>query len=102
MADWLYILRPLREGMLSDGPTDTESAVLLAHLEHMQRIMEDGSLVLAGRTQYADMRTMGIVIIRAQDEEAARALMESDPPVAAGVMSAELHPYAVAFMGSGS
>ena len=32
----------------------------------------------------------------AADEPAARSVMESDPAVVAGVMTAELHPYAIA------
>ncbi|MEZ5338046.1 MAG: YciI family protein [bacterium] len=99
MKEWLYILRPLREAMLTEGPSPGELQVLSAHGAHLQQLLEQGSLVLAGRTQYDDMRTMGLVVLRAADEESARSLMESDPPVAAGVMSAELHPYHVAFLG---
>ncbi|MCB1216984.1 hypothetical protein KDL44_06305 [bacterium] len=99
MKEWLYILRPLREAMLSEGPSPEEMQVLSAHGAHLQQLLEQGRLVLAGRTQYDDMRTMGLVVLRAEDEDAARRLMESDPPVLAGVMSAELHPYHVAFLG---
>ncbi len=98
MKDWLYILRPVREAMLSEGPDEREMQVLQQHVAHMQRLLQEGTLVLAGRTQYDDMRTMGLVIFRAADEDAARQLMESDPPVAQGVMTGELHPYQVAFM----
>ena len=98
MKDWLYILRPLRAAMLSDGPNEDELQIMQAHVQHMQQLLADGTLVLAGRTQYDDMRTMGLVIFRAEDEASARQLMASDPPVSAGIMSAELHPYAVAFL----
>ncbi|MCB1221736.1 MAG: hypothetical protein H7A35_08680 [Planctomycetales bacterium] len=99
MKEWLYILRPLREAMLTEGPTEDELRVLGEHVAHLTRLRDEGTLVLAGRTQYDDMRTIGLVVLRAPDEEAAQALMESDPPVANGVMSAELHPYIVAFLG---
>lgn len=99
MKDWLYILRPIREEMLTNGPDEREAAVLMEHVRHLERLQQVGTLVLAGRTQYDDMRTMGLVVFRAEDEDSARLLMESDPPVAAGVMSAELHPYKVAFLG---
>ena len=99
MKEWLYILRPTREQMLIEGPDDREAAALLEHVRHLERLQQAGTLVLAGRTQYDDMRTMGLVIFRVEDEASAQRLMESDPPVAAGVMSAELHPYKVAFLG---
>ena len=41
-------------------------------------------------------KTFGIAIFEAKDEAAARAFMESDPAVVAGLMTAELHPFAVA------
>jgi uncharacterized protein YciI len=97
MPEWLYVLRPLRAGMLSEGPDEREAAALSAHVEYMRELSESGVLILAGRTQYEDMRTMGLVILRAENEQAARAVMEADPPVLAGIMSAELHPYMVAF-----
>jgi uncharacterized protein YciI len=40
-------------------------------------------------------KTFGIAIFEANDEAAARKFMEADPAVAAGVMTAELHPFAV-------
>ena len=43
-----------------------------------------------------DEGTFGITIFEAPDEAGARAVMQTDPAVAAGVMSATLYPYAVA------
>jgi hypothetical protein len=40
-------------------------------------------------------KTFGIAILRA-DEDAARKFMQEDPVVAGGLMTAELHPFAVA------
>lgn len=97
MREWLYILRPVRAAMLSEGPNEPEALALTAHVEHMRHLTEAGVVILAGRTQYDDMRTMGLVILRAENEEAALRLMEADPPVLAGIMTAELHPYMVAF-----
>lgn len=51
-----------------------------------------------GRTQNNDESTIGIAIFEAVDESAARTLMQNDPAVAEGVMTAELFPYQVALM----
>ena len=65
MKEWLYILRPLREAMLTEGPTEDELRVLGEHVAHLTRLRDEGTLVLAGRTQYDDMRTIGLVVLRA-------------------------------------
>jgi uncharacterized protein YciI len=41
-------------------------------------------------------QTFGLVIFEAASEEAAQAFMRADPAVAAGVMTASLHPYSIA------
>ena len=52
-------------------------------------------MTLGGRTQEAE-GTFGITIFEADDEPAARDIMNSDPAVAAGVFVATLHPYRIA------
>ena len=55
-----------------------------------------GRVILAGRTTEPGDKTFGLVIFEAADDAAAQQFMESDPAVVAGVMTATLHPYAVA------
>ena len=40
---------------------------------------------------------MGLAVFLAEDEAAARALMQSDPAILEGVMRGELFPYKIAF-----
>jgi uncharacterized protein YciI len=80
--------------MVADA-TDEENAVIEEHFGYLQALKAAGILILAGRTQ-VDEGTFGITIFEAPDEITARAVMETDPAVAAGVMSATLYPYAVA------
>jgi uncharacterized protein YciI len=60
---FIYVLRPTRIAMLTDGPSE---------------------------------RTFGIVIYKAADESAARALADADPAVRDGIMSAEVFPFRIA------
>jgi uncharacterized protein YciI len=55
-------------------------------------------MILMGRTQNNDESTFGIAIFEAEDESAARRLMENDPAVVGGVMQATLYPYKIALM----
>ena len=100
MPEFLYTVRPSRIEMLTDGPTSEEAHVLEAHARYVSGLASDGVVELAGRTQTADASTFGIVIFRAEDEHAARSIMEGDPAVEHGVMISELFPYRVAFRAS--
>jgi uncharacterized protein len=40
----------------------------------------------------------GIIVFEAQDEVAARAFVDADPAVSAGVMGAEFYPFRVALL----
>ena len=66
------------------------------HIARFKHAIETGELILAGRTREPGDKTFGIAVFNAPDETAARQFMESDPAVVAGLMTAELHPFAVA------
>lgn len=94
MAQWIYRILPTRPEMVAQA-TDEETAVVAEHFGYLQALKSAGILILAGRTQ-VDEGTWGITIFEAPDEASARAVMQTDPAVAAGVMTATLYPYAVA------
>lgn len=102
MKEYLYVLKPTRLAMLTDGPTEHEQKVVAEHFAHLSRLTEAGVMILVGRTQNADETTMGLAIFRAESDEAAREIMNSDPAVINGVMTATLFPYRVALMGTRS
>lgn len=76
--------------------TKEDEAELGRHFARFKKAVETGELILAGRTAEPGDKTFGIAIFQAADEKAARSFMESDPAVVAGLMTAELHPFAVA------
>jgi uncharacterized protein len=94
MAQWIYRIVPTRPEMVAE-PTDEELAVVAEHFDYLVALKKAGILILAGRTQ-ENAATWGITIFEAPDEASARAVMQTDPAVAAGVMDATLYPYAVA------
>ncbi len=99
--EYLYTLKPTRLAMLTDGPTSDESEVLSRHAAYLERLAARGVVELAGRTQTADEYTFGIVVFRADGDDAARRIMQEDPAVRHGVMAAALFPYHIAFRASG-
>jgi uncharacterized protein YciI len=93
---FLYVLR-LTPRLHDDGAwTDADKAAVSRHFAQLQEATASGRVILAGRTLEPGDRTFGLVIFEARDEADARRFMESDPAVVAGVMTATLHPYAVA------
>jgi uncharacterized protein YciI len=102
MGSWLYRIRPNRPALLTDGPTPEEQALIGRHFAYLQELTRQGIVHLAGRTTTAEAEGMGIVIFSVAGEPEVRALMEGDPAVAGGVMSARLFPYGVALLNADS
>jgi uncharacterized protein YciI len=98
MQQWLYHLKPARLGMLAEGPTPEEAEIISRHFAYLEDLTRKGVMILMGRTQNNDESAFGICIFEAEDESAARMIMESDPAVGAGVMRAVLYPYKIALM----
>ena len=93
---FIYVLRLVPRLHDDKAWTDDDKAAVDRHFNRFKEAIKSGQLILAGRTQEAGERTFGIAIFEAADENAARAFMNSDPAVVAGVMTAELHPFGVA------
>lgn len=92
---WIYFLHPPRASF-AETMTEEEGAVFAEHFAHLQRLLADGLLVLAGPT-LGETNT-GIAIFEAPDEDTARAIMESDPAIAGGVVRGELRELRVSLL----
>src|SRR5262245_38758603 len=95
MAEWIYFLHPPRENFAATM-TDEETAVWGVHFERLQRLLADGTLVMAGPT--LGQTNTGIAIIEAEDEDAARTIMAEDPVVSGGYARGELRPFRVSLL----
>lgn len=93
---FLYVLKLVPRLHDDTAWTPADNAVIGRHFLHLKSAVERRQVVLAGRTDEPGDRTMGLVIFEAADIGAARAFMNSDPAVAEGIMTATLHPYAIA------
>ena len=92
---FIYVLRLVPRLHAETAWTKEDEAVLGRHLARFKEAIQSGQLILAGRTMEPGDKTFGIAIFEAADEAAARAFMEADPAVAAGLMTADVHPFAV-------
>ncbi len=96
---FLCQLRPLRAAMLDEGPTPREQEAVEKHFAYLQDLAGRGVVLVAGRTLTRGADAFGICVLRADSEDTARAIVEADPAVKAGVMSARLYPFHVALLG---
>jgi uncharacterized protein len=76
--------------------TDTENGVIGRHFARLSKATGAGQVILAGRTTEALDKTFRLVIFEAENQEAARHFMETDPAVEADIMSDTRYPYSVA------
>ena len=95
-AQYVYVLRVAQQFQQEAAWTDAENEVVARHFARLSEAAKSGKLILAGRTTEPLDQTFGIVIFEAESAAAATEFMRSDPAVVAGLMTATLHPYAVA------
>lgn len=98
MPEYLYLLHPYRHGFF-EQPTPEEAAIMEEHFAYLQQAAAAGRLLLAGPCLDD---TFGLVVFRAENDEAANAFMFADPSVRENVMAAELHPLRVSLWGTGA
>ena len=99
MNFWNYIvlLRPTRLGMLVE-PTPEEMEAVGGHFSYYSSLVKDGQMLLAGRSSGDADRVFGIGIFHAESLEQAEAIIQKDPAIVAGVMTAEVQPYGLALL----
>ena len=95
MAEWIYFIHPPRENF-ADTMTDEEKEVWAVHFERYEKLLAEGTLILAGPT--LGQKNTGIFIFEAPDEEAARRIMTEDPVIAGGYAEGELRPFRVSLI----
>src|SRR4051794_24151515 len=95
MSEWIYFGHPPREGFV-ETITEAETAIMQTHRAHLAELFEQGVLLLAGPT--FGRGNTAVNVIEAADEDAARAIMESDPAISSGLLTGELRPMRVTFL----
>lgn len=95
-AGWVYLITGLGRPDLIETMTEEEKAIFGRHAAYIADLTAKGTVALAGPC--TDMKGPGIVVFQAANEPAARAIMEGDPAVKAGLFITELHPMRLSFV----
>lgn len=91
---YAYFIRPARDTFLHDA-TEAEMAIVGEHFAYLQRLLEMGKLVMAGRREDAKL---GIGIFEVESLQEAEQIAGEDPAVKAGVFLSELAEFRIALM----
>ena len=77
------------------GKPPQEQPFFREHSSNLKRLRDAGALIVGAR--YSDK---GLVVIAAQDEASARAMMDEDPSIKAEIFKYQIHPFSVFYGGT--
>lgn len=87
-----YVMALLKAGPNRDQDEETAAELQNAHMANIQRLAEEGLLILAGPfLDNGELR--GIYVFDVSTVEEAAALTQTDPAIQAGRLEMELHPW---------
>jgi uncharacterized protein YciI len=98
---FLYLVRLEKAMYDSTAWAPDKVKIVQDHFAYLQKLLADGILILAGRTEVEFDKTFGIVIFEANNFEEAKSIAENDPAVKGKVMNVEVYPYSVALIREG-
>jgi uncharacterized protein YciI len=99
-SQYIYVLKLIPALLAAENWTAREEAIVSRHFAQLQALQAQGKLLLAGKTDGLDAETFGIVVFEAETPAEAEHLMQSDPAVAEGIMTARLYPFRAALLRS--
>ena len=95
MTAYIYMIKAVRAEMLKSGLNDHERAAFQAHSAYLEDLAKKGVLIIAGRTMSPE-NSMGIGIFYADSDSEAQKIVDGDPFVSRGVVTATLTQFGVA------
>lgn len=88
-----YILVILKTGDTEIGDAAKRNEIFAGHMKNINRMAEEGKLVVAGPFGKNDHHFRGLYIFDVATIEAAQALVNSDPAVSSGLLKGEFYPW---------
>lgn len=98
LQTYIYVLRLPERLYDPEHWTEEEKNIVSRHFSYLKKNVENGVVILAGRTEQTDETGFGIVIFLARNETDAERFMNNDPAVASEIMTGELSSYRLALL----
>ncbi len=90
---WIYVLRLCQRLWDSDNWSSEDAAIIQQHFEYLKSLTETGTMIMVGRTDVDMKDNIGIAVFAANTKEEAEGIMNADPCIMHGIMTAELFPF---------
>lgn len=91
MKNYFFVI--LKTGSNKSEDEKLIDSAFTGHMNNINRLAEEGSLVLAGPFGANDKKFRGIFILNAPDIDHARNIVETDPAVKAQLLDFEIYPW---------
>ena len=88
------MIKPFKENF-AETMNEEEARIMSFHFEYLKTLLESKRLVLAGPETTGKF---GLVVFEADSEDESKTLMNNDPAVKSGIVSAELFPYRISLL----
>jgi uncharacterized protein len=89
----VYVLVILKTGASKDFPKEVRDSLFKGHMSNIGRLADEGKLSLAGPFEKNALNYRGLFIFNVSTIEEAKALVETDPTVKAGIFDVEYLPW---------
>ena len=86
----MYVLVLLKTGTTTGMSKAASDSLFGGHMRNMERLVKEGKLIVAGPLKKNEKNYRGIFILNLNSIEDARALLQTDPAVKAGLLDADL------------
>ena len=88
-----YVLVILKTGENKTTDKEELNKLFRGHMENIQRLVDEGKLIVAGPFGANDKTWRGLFILDVKTVEEANALVQTDPAVKAGLFAVDLVPW---------
>lgn len=89
----MYVLAILKTGSVTISDKKVSDSLFRGHMENINRLANEGKLVVAGPFGSNDQQYRGIFILNVAKVDEARQLVETDPVLKSGLMAVDLFPW---------
>jgi uncharacterized protein YciI len=87
----MYVLVILKSGPVIIENKKTTDSLFVGHLKNIQRLANEGKLVVAGPLQKNEKSYRGIFILNVKTTDEAKTLLQTDPAIKAQLLDPELY-----------
>jgi uncharacterized protein YciI len=98
LKTYIYVLKLAQHLLEGQNLTEKEERIVAMHFDGLKKLLIEKRLILAGKTDGINEDTFGIVIFKANNDNEALEMMNDDPAVKQGIMTAKIYPYSIALM----